>query len=250
MKDLKICMLAILALMAMSCQKESAGDDEWVCLQVSLSTEDISRSGANALPTRYVMEVYENGKTQECLSHQEFENSTFNVSLPRGTFDLYFWADYGMKDKGGRYNVASLASVSQDGEQGGEDCFAGSQRGVNLYEKESSLAVTLRRPVACIRYMNKDGGNLATEEIVSVTYYSLNVSYNVITGRVNGESSLVTRKLLPMLDEDYFATDYVFISSEEKKALDIKLKIGEREKMMTDINVKSNVETRIQGNFY
>ena len=243
MKDLKIFMLAILALLVVSCQKETVDDDGIVRLRVSLSAEEISRAGENAQPTRYVMEVYKQGETGECLSHQEFDHSTFDVSLPPGTFDLYFWADYG------GYTVDNLTAVSLNEEvQSDGDCFAGAQKGVNLYEEENSLAVTLKRPVACIRYADKDGGEVPAGGTVSATYLSLHTVYNVITGMVSGEPVSVTRTLSPLSSGDYFAADYVFVSGEEE-ALDINLTVGKDEQKMTGITVKPNVVTRIQGDF-
>ncbi len=242
MKDLKIFMLAILALLVVSCQKETVDDDGIVRLRVSLSAEEISRAGENAQPTRYVMEVYKQGETGECLSHQEFDHSTFDVSLPPGTFDLYFWADYG------GYTVDNLTAVSLNEEvQSDGDCFAGAQKGVNLYEEENSLAVTLRRPVACIRYVDKNGGTLP-EGNVSVVYSPLHTVYNVITGETTGEPVPVTRTLNLVTGEDYFAADYVFVPGGEE-ALDITLTVGEHVQDMRGITVKTNMVTRIQGDF-
>lgn len=242
MKDLKIHMLVIWALLAMSCQKETVGDDEWVRLRVSLSAEEISRAGENAQPTRYVMEVYKNGETGECLSHQKFDHSSFDVSLPRGTFDLYFWADH----EGYTVEKLSAVSLNEEGQSDG-DCFAGIQKGVNLYEGENSLAVTLRRPVACIRYVDKNGGTLP-EGNVSVVYSPLHTVYNVITGETTGEPVPVTRTLNLVTGEDYFAADYVFVPGGEE-ALDITLTVGEHVQDMRGITVKTNMVTRIQGDF-
>ena len=171
-----------------------------------------------------------------------------DMSLRNASFISNYISLDGVDVVYGGYTVDNLTAVSLNEEvQSDGDCFAGAQKGVNLYEEENSLAVTLRRPVACIRYVDKNGGTLP-EGNVSVVYSPLHTVYNVITGETTGEPVPVTRTLNLVTGEDYFAADYVFVPGGEE-ALDITLTVGEHVQDMRGITVKTNMVTRIQGDF-
>lgn len=237
-KTIRLYMGMLLAVTVAACSREEWNGNtvEAVPLRVEITAGTKTRGETDELPTRYVMEIYDD---KECVDRTVSDRPIIEVMLPPGKkYDLHFWAD------GGGYDAGDLTCVKAP-EGSGKEAFAGSLKGFVLTEEGGRAGVTLRRAVACIRLEDTGG---AASRAVKVMYASdeLKDAYDVIQGKAV-QTKEVTGWLKHELKvaADGTAEDYLLASDEG----DI-LTVTVDDKIVEGVKVKKNYVTQIAGELY
>ena len=106
-------MLGIAAMLASCSQNEELftdkGNNTVQQVTFTLATDEKPQTRATVDGLRYVVAVYDEAGTTEVKQETTFENNSFTIMLPPGTYKCLFWADYGSTN----YDATDLTSVKE-----------------------------------------------------------------------------------------------------------------------------------------
>lgn len=235
---------------------------------INMSTENVTKSGETL---HYVVQVFYKG---ESIYRTESKESNINLTLPNGTFDLCFWADYGA------YDVDDLTNVTRGDNfnPSNGDCFAVHKK--ETINSDFTVEARLERVVAKIEYNNVSESGV-TGATVNASYSDgVVTSYNVLDAKDKNisENTAGLASTLNFINNE--AVDYLFVNP-SSQSVDIKISLnpssgsataGEnnaqengtetsaegntadethtREFTIKNVEIKQNIITRISGTFF
>ena len=211
-------MLGIAAMLASCSQNEELftdkGNNTVQQVTFTLATDEKPQTRATTDGLRYVVAVYDEAGTTEVKQETTFENNSFTILLPPGTYKCLFWADYGSTN----YDATDLTSVkelkSTEADANAEAFYANQSIKVS---NGNQVNVTLNRAVAKVILRETD---VLEPGSMTVTY-SRPLSFNVADGTTTGTES--DTKTLSIANEIQGTTDspveigsfYVLASADE-----------------------------------
>uniref|UniRef100_UPI00402854E8 DUF6562 domain-containing protein n=1 Tax=Segatella hominis TaxID=2518605 RepID=UPI00402854E8 len=245
-------MLGIAAMLASCSQNEELFSDKEnnTVQQVTftLATDEKPQTRATTDGLRYVVAVYDEAGTTEVKQETTFENNSFTILLPPGTYKCLFWADYGSTN----YDATDLTSVkelkSTEADANAEAFYANQSIKVS---NGNQVNVTLNRAVAKVILRETD---VLEPGSMTVTY-SRPLSFNVADGTTTGTES--DTKTLSIANEIQGTTDspveigsfYVLASADEANLDNFITKYNEEEKTISNVPVQANYQTYITGKY-
>lgn len=193
--------------------------------------------------------VYDEAGTTEVKQETTFENNSFTILLPPGTYKCLFWADYGSTN----YDATDLTSVkelkSTEADANAEAFYANQSVKVS---NGNQVNVTLNRAVAKVILRETD---VLEPGSMTVTY-SRPLSFNVADGTTTGTES--DTKTLSIENEIQGTTDspveigsfYVVASADEANLDNFITQYNEEEKKtISNVPVQANYQTYITGKY-
>ena len=245
-------MLGIAAMLASCSQNEELfsdkGNNTVQQVTFTLATDEKPQTRAATDGLRYVVAVYDEAGTTEVKQETTFENNSFTILLPPGTYKCLFWADYGSTN----YDATDLTSVkelkSTEADANAEAFYANQSVKVS---NGNQVNVTLNRAVAKVILRETD---VLEPGSMTVTY-SRPLSFNVADGTTTGTES--DTKTLSIANEIQGTTDspveigsfYVLASSDEANLDNFITKYNEEEKTISNVPVQANYQTYITGKY-
>ena len=246
-------MLGIAAMLASCSQNEELftdkGNNTVQQVTFTLATDEKPQTRATTDGLRYVVAVYDEAGTTEVKQETTFENNSFTIMLPPGTYKCLFWADYGSTN----YDATDLTSVkvlkSTEADANAEAFYASQSVEVS---NGNQVNVTLNRAVANVILRETD---VLEPGSMTVTY-SRPLSFNVADGTTTGTES--DAKTLSIENEIHGTTDspveigsfYVLASSDEANLDNFITKYNEEEKKtISNVPVQANYQTYITGKY-
>lgn len=246
-------MLGIAAMLASCSQNEELftdkGNNTVQQMTFTLATDEKPQTRATTDGLRYVVAVYDEVGTTEVKQETTFENNSFTIMLPPGTYKCLFWADYGSTN----YDATDLTSVkdlkSTKADANAEAFYASQSVEVS---NGNQVNVTLKRAVAKVILRETD---VLEPGSMTVTY-SRPTSFNVADGKTTGTES--DTKTLSIENEIHGTTDspveigsfYVLASSDEANLDNFITKYNEEEKKtISNVPVQANYQTYITGKY-
>lgn len=245
-------MLGIAAMLASCSQNEELftdkGNNTVQQVTFTLATDEKPQTRATVDGLRYVVAVYDEAGTTEVKQETTFENNSFTIMLPPGTYKCLFWADYGSTN----YDATDLTSVkelkSTEADANAEAFYANQSVKVS---NGNQVNVTLNRAVAKVILRETD---VLEPGSMTVTY-SRPLSFNVADGTTTGTES--DTKTLSIANEIQGTTDspveigsfYVLASADEANLDNFITKYNEEEKTISNVPVQANYQTYITGKY-
>ena len=245
-------MLGIAAMLASCSQNEELfsdkGNNTVQQVTFTLATDEKPQTRAATDGLRYVVAVYDEAGTTEVKQETTFENNSFTILLPPGTYKCLFWADYGSTN----YDATDLTSVkelkSTEADANAEAFYANQSVKVS---NGNQVNVTLNRAVAKVILRETD---VLEPGSMTVTY-SRPLSFNVADGTTTGTES--DTKTLSIANEIQGTTDspveigsfYVLASADEANLDNFITKYNEEEKTISNVPVQANYQTYITGKY-
>lgn len=245
-------MLGIAAMLASCSQNEELfsdkGNNTVQQVTFTLATDEKPQTRATTDGLRYVVAVYDEAGTTEVKQETTFENNSFTILLPPGTYKCLFWADYGSTN----YDATDLTSVkelkSTEADANAEAFYANQSIKVS---NGNQVNVTLNRAVAKVILRETD---VLEPGSMTVTY-SRPLSFNVADGTTTGTGS--DTKTLSIANEIHGTTDspveigsfYVLASADEANLDNFITKYNEEEKTISNVPVQANYQTYITGKY-
>lgn len=245
-------MLGIAAMLASCSQNEELftdkGNNTVQQVTFTLATDEKPQTRATVDGLRYVVAVYDEAGTTEVKQETTFENNSFTILLPPGTYKCLFWADYGSTN----YDATDLTSVkelkSTEADANAEAFYANQSVKVS---NGNQVNVTLNRAVAKVILRETD---VLEPGSMTVTY-SHPLSFNVADGTTTGTES--DTKTLSIANEIQGTTDspveigsfYVLASADEANLDNFITKYNEEEKTISNVPVQANYQTYITGKY-
>ena len=245
-------MLGIAAMLASCSQNEELfsdkGNNTVQQVTFTLATDEKPQTRATTDGLRYVVAVYDEAGTTEVKQETTFENNSFTILLPPGTYKCLFWADYGSTN----YDATDLTSVkelkSTEADANAEAFYANQSIKVS---NGNQVNVTLNRAVAKVILRETD---VLEPGSMTVTY-SRPLSFNVADGTTTGTES--DTKTLSIANEIQGTTDspveigsfYVLASADEANLDKFITKYNEEEKTISNVPVQANYQTYITGKY-
>lgn len=246
-------MLGIAAMLASCSQNEELftdkGNNTVQQMTFTLATDEKPQTRATTNGLRYVVAVYDEAGTTEVKQETIFENNSFTILLPPGTYKCLFWADHGSTN----YDATDLKSVkdlkSTEANANAEAFYASQSVTVS---NGNHVNVTLNRAVAKVILRETD--ELETGS-VTVTY-SRPTSFNVADGTTTGTES--DTKTLSIANKIQGTTDspveigsfYVLASAVEANLDHFIIQYNEEEnKTISNVPVQANYQTYITGRY-
>ena len=246
-------MLGIAAMLASCSQNEELftdkGNNTVQQVTFTLATDEKPQTRATVDGLRYVVAVYDEAGTTEVKQETTFENNSFTIMLPPGTYKCLFWADYGSTN----YDATDLTSVkelkSTEADANAEAFYANQSIKVS---NGNQVNVTLNRAVAKVILRETDvlePGNM------TVTY-SRPSSFNVADGTTTGTES--DTKTLSIKNKIQGTTDspveigsfYVLASADEANLDNFITQYNEEDKKtISNVPVQANYQTYITGKY-
>lgn len=246
-------MLGIAAMLASCSQNEELfsdkGNNTVQQVTFTLATDEKPQTRATTDGLRYVVAVYDEAGTTEVKQETTFENNSFTILLPPGTYKCLFWADYGSTN----YDATDLTSVkelkSTEADANAEAFYANQSVKVS---NGNQVNVTLNRAVAKVILRETD---VLEPGSMTVTY-SRPLSFNVADGTTTGTES--DTKTLSIENEIQGTTDspveigsfYVVASADEANLDNFITQYNEEEKKtISNVPVQANYQTYITGKY-
>ena len=246
-------MLGIAAMLASCSQNEELfsdkGNNTVQQVTFTLATDEKPQTRATTDGLRYVVAVYDEAGTTEVKQETTFENNSFTILLPPGTYKCLFWADYGSTN----YDATDLTSVkelkSTEADANAEAFYANQSVKVS---NGNQVNVTLNRAVAKVILRETD---VLEPGSMTVTY-SRPTSFNVADGTTTGTES--DTKTLSIENEIQGTTDspveigsfYVVASADEANLDNFITQYNEEEKKtISNVPVQANYQTYITGKY-
>ena len=246
-------MLGIAAMLASCSQNEELfsdkGNNTVQQVTFTLATDEKPQTRATTDGLRYVVAVYDEAGTTEVKQETTFENNSFTILLPPGTYKCLFWADYGSTN----YDATDLTSVkelkSTEADANAEAFYANQSVKVS---NGNQVNVTLNRAVAKVILRETD---VLEPGSMTVTY-SRPLSFNVADGTTTGTES--DTKTLSIENEIQGTTDspveigsfYVVASADEANLDNFITQYNEEEKKtISNVPVQANYQTCITGKY-
>ena len=245
-------MLGIAAMLASCSQNEELfsdkGNNTVQQVTFTLATDEKPQTRATTDGLRYVVAVYDEAGTTEVKQETTFENNSFTILLPPGTYKCLFWADYGSTN----YDTTDSTSVkelkSTEADANAEAFYANQSVKVS---NGNQVNVTLNRAVAKVILRETD---VLEPGSMTVTY-SRPLSFNVADGTTTGTES--DTKTLSIANEIQGTTDspveigsfYVLASADEADLDNFITKYNEEEKTISNVPVQANYQTYITGKY-
>lgn len=246
-------MLGIAAMLASCSQNEELfsdkGNNTVQLVTFTLATDEKPQTRATTDGLRYVVAVYDEAGTTEVKQETTFENNSFTILLPPGTYKCLFWADYGSTN----YDATDLTSVkelkSTEADANAEAFYANQSVKVS---NGNQVNVTLNRAVAKVILRETD---VLEPGSMTVTY-SRPLSFNVADGTTTGTES--DTKTLSIENEIQGTTDspveigsfYVVASADEANLDNFITQYNEEEKKtISNVPVQANYQTYITGKY-
>ena len=246
-------MLGIAAMLASCSQNEELftdkGNNTVQQVTFTLATDEKPQTRTTTDGLRYVVAVYDEAGTTEVKQETTFENNSFTIMLPPGTYKCLFWADYGSTN----YDATDLTSVkelkSTEADANAEAFYASQSVKVS---NGNQVNVTLNRAVAKVILRETD---VLEPGSMTVTY-SRPLSFNVADGTTTGTES--DTKTLSIENEIHGTTDspveigsfYVLASADEANLDNFITKYNEEEeKTISNVPVQANYQTYITGKY-
>ena len=246
-------MLGIAAMLASCSQNEELftdkGNNTVQQMTFTLATDEKPQTRATTNGLRYVVAVYDETGTTEVKQETTFENNSFTIMLPPGTYKCLFWADYGSTN----YDATDLKSVkdlkSTMANANAEAFYASQSVTVS---NGNQVNVTLNRAVAKVILRETD---VLEPGSMTVTY-SRPTSFNVADGKTTETES--DTKTLSIENEIHGTTDspveigsfYVLASADEANLDNFITKYNEEEKKtISNVPVQANYQTYITGKY-
>ena len=245
-------MLGIAAMLASCSQNEELfsdkGNNTVQQVTFTLATNEKPQTRATTDGLRYVVAVYDEAGTTEVKQETTFENNSFTILLPPGTYKCLFWADYGSTN----YDATNLTSVkelkSTEADANAEAFYANQSVKVS---NGNQVNVTLNRAVAKVILRETD---VLEPGSMTVTY-SRPLSFNVADGTTTGTES--DTKTLSIANEIHGTTDspveigsfYVLASADEANLDNFITKYNEEEKTISNVPVQANYQNYITGKY-
>ena len=246
-------MLGIAAMLASCSQNEELfsdkGNNTVQQVTFTLATDEKPQTRATTDGLRYVVAVYDEAGTTEVKQETTFENNSFTILLPPGTYKCLFWADYGSTN----YDATDLTSVkelkSTEADANAEAFYANQSIKVS---NGNQVNVTLNRAVAKVILRETD---VLEPGSMTVTY-SRPLSFNVADGTTTGTES--DTKTLSIANEIQGTTDspveigsfYVLASADEANLDNFITQYNEEEKKtISNVPVQANYQTYITGKY-
>lgn len=246
-------MLGIAAMLASCSQNEELftdkGNNTVQQVTFTLATDEKPQTRATVDGLRYVVAVYDEAGTTEVKQETTFENNSFTIMLPPGTYKCLFWADYGSTN----YDATDLTSVkelkSTEADANAEAFYASQSVEVS---NGNQVNVTLNRAVAKVILRETD---VLEPGSMTVTY-SRPSSFNVADGTTTGTES--DTKTLSIENKIQGTTDspveigsfYVLASADEANLDNFIIKYNEEEeKTISNVPVQANYQTYITGKY-
>ena len=246
-------MLGIAAMLASCSQNEELftdkGNNTVQQVTFTLATDEKPQTRATTDGLRYVVAVYDEAGTTEVKQETTFENNSFTIMLPPGTYKCLFWADHGSTN----YDATDLTSVkvlkSTEADANAEAFYASQSVEVS---NGNQVNVTLNRAVAKVILRETD---VLETGSVKVTY-SRPLNFNVADGTTTGTES--DTKTLSIENEIHGTTDspveigsfYVLASANEANLDNFITKYNEEEKKtISNVPVQANYQTYITGKY-
>ena len=245
-------MLGIAAMLASCSQNEELftdkGNNTVQQVTFTLATDEKPQTRATTDGMRYVVAVYDETGTTEVKQETTFENNSFTILLPPGTYKCLFWADYGSTN----YDATDLTSVkdlkSTKADANAEAFYASQSVKVS---NGNQVNVTLNRAVAKVILRETD---VLEPGSMTVTY-SRPLNFNVADGTTTGTES--DTKTLSIANEIQGTTDspveigsfYVLASADEANLNNFITKYNEEEKTISNVPVQANYQTYITGKY-
>ena len=246
-------MLGIAAMLASCSQNEELftdkGNNTVQQVTFTLATDEKPQTRATTDGLRYVVAVYDEAGTTKVKQETTFENNSFTIMLPPGTYKCLFWADYGSTN----YDATDLTSVknlkSTEADANAEAFYASQSVKVS---NGNQVNVTLNRAVAKVILRETD---VLETGSMTVTY-SRPTSFNVADGTTTGTES--DTKTLSIENEIHGTTDspveigsfYVLASADEANLDNFITQYNEEEKKtISNVPVQANYQTYITGKY-
>ena len=246
-------MLGIAAMLASCSQNEELftdkGNNTVQQVTFTLATDEKPQTRATVDGLRYVVAVYDEAGTTEVKQETTFENNSFTIMLPPGTYKCLFWADYGSTN----YDATDLTSVkelkSTEADANAEAFYANQSIKVS---NGNQVNVTLNRAVAKVILRETD---VLETGSMTVTY-SRPLSFNVADGTTTGTES--DTKTLSIESEIHGTTDspveigsfYVLASADEANLDNFITQYNEEDKKtISNVPVQANYQTYITGKY-
>lgn len=246
-------MLGIAAMLASCSQNEELfsdkGNNTVQQVTFTLATDEKPQTRSTTDGLRYVVAVYDEAGTTEVKQETTFENNSFTILLPPGTYKCLFWADYGSTN----YDATDLTSVkelkSTEADANAEAFYANQSVKVS---NGNQVNVTLNRAVAKVILRETD---VLEPGSMTVTY-SRPLSFNVADGTTTGTES--DTKTLSIENEIQGTTDspveigsfYVVASADEANLDNFITQYNEEEKKtISNVPVQANYQTYITGKY-
>lgn len=246
-------MLGIAAMLASCSQNEELftdkGNNTVQQVTFTLATDEKPQTRATTDGLRYVVAVYDEAGTTEVKQETTFENNSFTIMLPPGTYKCLFWADYGSTN----YDATDLTSVKDlkntEANANAEAFYASQSVEVS---NGNQVNVTLNRAVAKVILRETD---VLETGSMTVTY-SRPLNFNVADGTTTGTES--DTKTLSIENEIHGTTDspveigsfYVLASADEANLDNFITQYNEEEeKTISNVPVQANYQTYITGKY-
>lgn len=243
-------MLGIAAMLASCSQNEELftdkGNNTVQQVTFTLATDEKPQTRATTDGLRYVVAVYDEAGTTEVKQETTFENNSFTIMLPPGTYKCLFWADYGSTN----YDATDLTSVkdlkSTEADANAEAFYASQSVEVS---NGNQVNVTLNRAVAKVILRETD---VLEPGSMTVTY-SRPLSFNVADGTTTGTES--DTKTLSIENEIHGTTDspveigsfYVLASADEANLDNFITQYNEEEKKtISNVPVQATIRLTSQ----
>lgn len=246
-------MLGIAAMLASCSQNEELftdkGNNTVQQVTFTLATDEKPQTRATVDGLRYVVAVYDEAGTTEVKQETTFENNSFTILLPPGTYKCLFWADYGSTN----YDATDLTSVkdlkSTEADANAEAFYASQSVKVS---NGNQVNVTLNRAVAKVILRETD---VLEPGSMTVTY-SRPLSFNVADGTTTGTESdtktlSIANKIQGTTDSPVEIGSFYVLASADEANLDnfITQYNEEEEKTISNVPVQANYQTYITGKY-
>lgn len=205
------------------------------------------KTRAEVKMTRYLLEMYE-GNLSATPVKMESTDGVFKVELKKGVdYVCLFWADGGAA----AYDATSLKAVKQTDET--KTGTAAYCAGVTVNSKTFNGAVTLKRAVAELSFIDKNGLTDASNTL-KITYPYASATLNVSDGTVTYAAGTAVRTITsitpPAQATDAFTTDFILAPKEAGKLAELKFQLNtEEEKTIAETAVQANFRTKITGEY-
>lgn len=236
---------------------------------------------------RYIMEVLYDGNVVNRAVNTEAvdkpSGTSFTLNLVRGkTYRFVVWADFvlkgGVEDlhyktTSGLSSIEMISTSFKMNDESKDAYFVSEERTISTSTSPSSISLTLKRPLAKIRFIATDYSDIVGETLTEVqTNYVSNTSiyntFNAVTGEVGAAKMTnptitakkdVTPVIISANKEAVMFWDYVFVPATDATA---GLKLGftvsykpyaatiSQSYTQTQIVVKPNMLTTVKANFF